>query len=74
MSKTANENSVLKEQATNDSKNIQEVKRMGLVRFLQLKPQKSGIEAILKRKYAMQVHTLEDWEQLTKAVLAKKVK
>ncbi len=49
-------------------------KRMGVVRFLQLEPQRSGIAAILRRRYASEVHTLAEWETLVQNVLNRKVK
>jgi hypothetical protein len=50
------------------------IKKIGVVRFLQLEPQKSGIEAILRSKYAMTVQTREDWETTVTNLLNQKVK
>jgi hypothetical protein len=49
-------------------------KKIGIVRFLQLEPQKSGIEAILRSKYAMTIQTKEDWETTVTNLLSQKVK
>ncbi len=49
-------------------------KKIGLERFLQLEPQKSGISAILRRRYASQVMTQTDWEQTVENILNRKVK
>jgi hypothetical protein len=49
-------------------------KKIGVVRFLQLEPQKSGIEAILRSKYAMTIQTQEDWETTVTNLLNQKVK
>lgn len=49
-------------------------KKMSVTRFLQVSPQKSGIAAIMKRKYASEVHTLEEWEQIVIEVRTKQVK
>lgn len=56
------------------AKNTASTKRMGLVRFLQVKPQKSGIAAIMKRRYASEVHTQAEWETLVEYILNRKVK
>lgn len=50
------------------------VNKIGLVRFLQTEPQDSGIEAILRSKYAMTVQTIEDWEKTVTDLLNQKVK
>ena len=47
---------------------------IGLERFLQLEPQKRGIIAILRSKYAAEIHVKAEWETIVKAVLNRKVK
>lgn len=47
---------------------------IGLERFLQLEPQKRGIIAILRSKYAAEIHLKAEWEEIVKNVLNRKVK
>ena len=47
---------------------------IGLERFLQLEPQKHGIIAILRSKYAAEIHLKAEWEEIIKNVLNRKVK
>ena len=49
-------------------------KKIGLERFLQLKPQKRGITAILRSKYAAEIHMQAEWETIVMNVLHRKVK
>lgn len=56
------EKNIFSEETTEKVKTISTVPKMGLVRFLQIKPQKRGIEAVLKRKYSTDVKTLEEWD------------
>lgn len=56
----------------NESKQVEQ--NMGLERFLQLKPQKRGIMAILRSRYAAEVHTQKDWEVLVTGVLRRQVR
>lgn len=46
---------------------------IGLERFLQLEPQKRGIIAILRSKYAAEIHLKAEWEGIVKNVLNRKV-
>jgi hypothetical protein len=48
-------------------------KKMGVVRFLQLRPQKSGIAALMKKNYSSEVHTLSEWETILENLLKRKV-
>lgn len=48
--------------------------KIGLERFLQVKPQKRGIMAILRSKYAAEVHVQAEWETIVMNVLNRKVK
>ena len=47
---------------------------IGLERFLQLEPQKRGIIAILRSKYAAEIHLKTEWNEIVKNVLNRKVK
>ncbi|MDR0473420.1 MAG: hypothetical protein LBH43_07100 [Treponema sp.] len=47
---------------------------INLYRFLQLKPQKSGITALLTSKYKGEAKTLEEWEATLKSLLSTKAK
>lgn len=47
---------------------------IGLERFLQLEPQKRGIIAILRSKYAAEIHLKAEWNEIVKDVLNRKVK
>jgi len=47
---------------------------IGLERFLQLEPQKRGIIAILRSKYAAEIHLKAEWKEIVKNVLNRKVK
>lgn len=49
-------------------------KGIGLERFLQLEPQRRGIMAILRSKYATEIHTQAEWETIVTNVLNRKVK
>ena len=49
-------------------------RKIGLERFLQLEEQRSGVVAILRRKYAQQVMAISEWEELVEAILKKKAK
>lgn len=48
--------------------------KMGLERFMQIELQKSGIAAILRRRYASQVHTQAEWGTLVENILNRKVR
>lgn len=43
-------------------------KKIGVVRYLQDHPQESYIEVLMKKKYAMQAKTIEEWDAIAKAV------
>jgi hypothetical protein len=47
--------------------------RMGLVRFLQVFPQKPGITALLSSKHIGDVKTKQEWEVVIQHLLHKKV-
>ena len=43
-------------------------KKIGVVRYLQDYPQESYIETLMKKKYAMQAKTIEEWNEIAIAV------
>jgi hypothetical protein len=47
--------------------------KMGLIRFLQVCPQKSGITALLCSKHVGDVKTKQEWEAAVEHLLHKKV-
>lgn len=49
-------------------------KKIGVVRFLQLYPQKRGIEALLKSNYASTVKTVTEWKALVDEISHSKTK
>ena len=49
-------------------------KKIGLVRFLQKFPQKRGIEALLKSKYASAVKSETEWKAVVDQLLSSKAK
>lgn len=49
-------------------------KRIGLERFLQLEPQKRGIMAILRSRFATEIYTRAEWETIVTNVLHRTVK
>jgi hypothetical protein len=57
-----------------ENKNAKPGKRLNLVRFLQEKPQVSGIRALLNAKYRNAVQTMAEWENALAELLGKKTK
>jgi hypothetical protein len=57
-----------------DDKPAEPVKRLNLVRFLQEKPQGSGIRVLLNAKYRTDVKTMVEWESALADLLNKKTK
>ncbi|GHV92009.1 hypothetical protein AGMMS50268_25120 [Spirochaetia bacterium] len=55
-------------------KNAKPGKRLNLTRFLQEKPQSSGVRVLLNAKYRTAVKTLEEWETALTDLLGKKTK
>jgi len=45
---------------------------MGLTAYLQNYPQDSGVEAIMRLKYAPEVHSKEEWDDIVLQILGKK--
>lgn len=43
--------------------------RIGVVKYLQLYPQPADIAALMKKKYAMQVHTIAEWDRIVDRLL-----
>jgi hypothetical protein len=59
---------------TDDKPSVSKPKQLNLARFLQAKPQNSGIRALLLAKYSAAVKTIEEWEIDLKDLLGKKTK
>mgnify|MGYP000880451376 CR=1 FL=1 len=59
---------------TEKTEAVEKEAAIGLERFLQLKPQKRGITAILRSKYAAEIHMQAEWETIVMNVLHRKVK
>ncbi|MGP1490924.1 MAG: hypothetical protein ACTTI6_07670 [Treponema sp.] len=59
---------------TEKTEAVEKETTIGLERFLQLEPQKHGIIAILRSKYAAEIHLKAEWETIIKTVLNRKVK
>jgi hypothetical protein len=59
-----------------DNKNVkpEKTRKLNLVRFLQEKPQDSGIRALLNAKYRTAVKSMDEWEIALKDLLGKKIK
>ena len=60
--------------ATSTTTTPKKEKKMGVVRFLQKNPQKSGIEAILKCEYAAVSKTETEWKAIVDQLLSTKVR
>lgn len=78
MSKTNAENTATKESPDEltESKPVEnrmDEKRYTLTRFLQVKKQRSGVEALLKLNHGNEVHTVIEWQELVEKVLAIKL-
>jgi len=43
--------------------------KIGVVKYLQLYPQPADIAALMKKKYAMQVHTIAEWDRIVERLL-----
>jgi len=69
---------VLTEPATVDTAKVNAVSpntRMGVVRYLQLKKDlSSGVKSVMRNKYASEVHTYAEWEELLEYTLNRVVK
>lgn len=48
-------------------------KKVTLTRFLQVKKQRSGVEALLKLNHGNEIHTVSGWQELVKKILATKL-
>lgn len=53
---------------------VSQGQKFTLQRFLQISPQKSGVVALLQRKYRACVMTKVDWDATIKQMLESKVK
>ena len=52
---------------------ISPTQKIGVVRYLQIKPQNSGVAAILKKKYAMKMYTIAQWDAIVDELLNRKI-
>lgn len=50
------------------------ISKINVTRYCQLKELSSGITSIMKNKYPMETHTIEEWDVLLEGVLNRKVK
>ncbi len=67
-------NAVVESSVKTENPNMARNARMGLVRFLQLKPElSSGFKRVM-RKFQQEVHTIAEWEQLLEQTLKRTVK
>lgn len=78
MSKTSHaENSATKETPDEPTAkpvgNQTDEKKYTLARFLQVKKQKSGVAALLRLNHGNEIHTVGEWQELVKKVLAIKL-
>lgn len=48
--------------------------KMGLGRFLDEKPQTSGVRAVLRSKHRMEVHTIIEWQAIIKQDMQTKIR
>lgn len=46
--------------------------KIGVARYLQINPQPADITVLLKKKYAMEVHTVAEWDAIVEKLLNKK--
>ena len=53
---------------------IDKNKKLGVVRFLQIKQQNFYVEKLMKRNYAGEAHTIDEWDQKVIELLDTKVK
>ena len=67
--KAVSESAVVAEKSADFS-----TKKMGVVRYCQLKELRSSYVAIMKRRYASEIHTWAEWESLLENVLNRRVK
>lgn len=58
----------------NDKKeNVNPDRKLGLTSFIQLSKPNKYVEAILRNRRSMEVHTLAEWQQIVKDLLKTKV-
>ena len=51
---------------------ISEKTKIGVTRFLQIHPQDKQIANLMKKKYAMKVYTVSQWDEIVQDLLNKK--
>ena len=47
-------------------------KKIGVVRYLQINPQSTYISSLMKKKYKMEYHTIEEWDEILANLLGTK--
>ena len=60
-----------KETAT--TKTVSSTTKLNVTKYLYVRPQKSGIAALMKKLYASEVHTLAEWDTILENLLNRKV-
>ena len=63
--------SVVESPKTAAAKLVSPTTKIGVAKYLQLKPQPADIAALMKKKYAMQVHTIAEWDKIVDSLLNK---
>ena len=53
------------------AKAISPTTKVGVAKYLQLKPQPADIAALMKKKYAMKVYTVAEWDKIVDSLLNK---
>ena len=52
---------------------VTEEKKIGVTKFLQLNPQPDYVVVLLKKKYAMELHTNSEWLVIVDNIVHKKI-
>lgn len=66
------EPTVIKKTDIAETKAVSPTKKIGVNRYLQEHPQNYYIDALMKQLYPMEFHTLAEWDEMVKKLLAKK--
>lgn len=53
------------------AKAVSPTTKIGVVKYLQLKPQPADIAALMKKKYAMKAYTVAEWDKIVDNLLKK---
>ena len=60
--------------SSSSSTTTKKEKKYTVYRYLQLRPQPTGYETLLKNHHGTELHTLDEWDALLEAILNRKVK